>query len=140
MHRFLKQSFFLIALTLLCGGLSAWLHPKAPPIQKTSDPWAVSLYEISGWEDAPVWVDARSEEEYRQGHIPGAIPLNQTQWDSQVGALLMKWMPGKRVVVYCSTLACNESHDVAKRLRESFQLEHTYHLEGGWDAWQEAQQ
>lgn len=137
MRQFLKQSLCLICLSALCGGLSAWLHPLAPPATKPTDPWAVTLTQVADWDQPPLWVDARSETDFAKAHIPGAIPLNLSNWEAQLGPLLMTWMPDKRVVVYCSTQACGESKDVAQRLREAYQLEQTYYLEGGWEAWQE---
>ena len=38
-------------------------------------------------------------------------------------------------VVYCSSLSCNASREVARRLRKEAQLSDVFVLEGGWEAW-----
>jgi hypothetical protein len=38
-------------------------------------------------------------------------------------------------VVYCSSLSCNASREVARRLRREAQLPDVFVLEGGWEAW-----
>jgi len=38
-------------------------------------------------------------------------------------------------VVYCSSLNCNASREVARRLRDEAQLKNVFVLEGGWEEW-----
>jgi rhodanese-related sulfurtransferase len=82
-----------------------------------------------------IWVDARPENEYEQGHIPRAILLNEDRWNELLPQFLGQWSPEKRVVVYCSAKSCNLAGDVARRLREEAQLKDVYVLEGGWEEW-----
>ncbi len=53
-----------------------------------------------------------------------------------VPAVLDRWEPDGKVVVYCSSLSCQASHEVARRLREKMNLPNVYVLQGGWEAWQ----
>ena len=113
---------------------------------RTSAPWnaptlkegEVRLEQARDWGDSVIWVDARPDEQFASGHIPLAVQLNQDRWDELFPQFLEKWSPDKRVVVYCSTLSCALSHEVAHRLRTQGGLPEVYVLNGGWEAWQEA--
>ena len=82
-----------------------------------------------------IWVDARPDEEFAQDHVPGALSLNEDLWNELLPQFLAAWSPGKKVVVYCSSLSCNASREVARRLRKEAQLPDVFVLEGGWEAW-----
>lgn len=82
-----------------------------------------------------VWVDARSEQDYAQGHVTGAILLTEEKWESQLGDLFQAWQPDQLIIVYCNA-GCQASHKVADRLRD-LGLEPIYVLKGGYDAWKQ---
>jgi rhodanese-related sulfurtransferase len=82
-----------------------------------------------------IWVDARPDEEFAHDHVPGALSLNEDLWNELLPQFLAAWSPGKKVVVYCSSLSCNASREVARRLRKEAQLPDVFVLEGGWEAW-----
>lgn len=82
-----------------------------------------------------IWVDARPDEEFGHDHVPGALSLNEDRWNELLPQFLAAWSPGKKVVVYCSSLSCNASREVARRLRKEAQLPEVFVLEGGWEAW-----
>jgi rhodanese-related sulfurtransferase len=83
-----------------------------------------------------VWVDARPDDLYKMGHIPGALNLNRTNWDKALSQLFGLYAPGKEVIVYCSA-GCSESEEIANQIR-NLGLEPVLFLEGGFDAWQKA--
>ena len=85
---------------------------------------------------AVMWLDARPDEEFAAGHIPGAKLLNAEHWDSLLPGVLNAWTPGQKLIVYCSKQNCGASDEVARRLREEANLENVFVLEGGWEAWQ----
>lgn len=85
-------------------------------------------------EPAPLWIDARSASAYQEAHIPGALPLNLDAWDEQIEAVMLQWLPGVPVVVYCDSRACGASHDVAERLRTQYGFSDVRVLHGGWAA------
>ena len=87
---------------------------------------------------AVMWIDARPEEEFAAGHIPGAKLLSAEQWDSLLPQVLNAWTPGQKLIVYCSKQTCGASHEVARRLREEADLENVFVLEGGWEAWRDS--
>ncbi len=95
----------------------------------------VTLTHARAWGENTIWVDARSDEEFAHGHVPGAILLNEDHWNELLPQFLQKWSPEKKVVVYCSSQSCNASREVARRLRVEAQLKNVFVLEGGWEEW-----
>jgi len=95
----------------------------------------VTVDRAHAWGDAAIWVDARPDDEFARDHVPGALSLNEDRWNELLPQFLATWSPGKRVVVYCSSLSCNASREVARRLRKEAQLSDVFVLEGGWEAW-----
>jgi len=82
-----------------------------------------------------LWVDARGIDAYETEHIPGAVLLNEDDWDQLIVAFLDAWNPDITIVVYCSSAACNASQAVALRLSNDYQLENVTVLKEGWEAW-----
>ncbi len=98
----------------------------------------MDLAQAQAWGDLVMWLDARPDAQFQQEHIPGAILLNEDRWNELLGPMLAAWDPDKHVVVYCSSLSCGASHDVARRLRDEARLSNVYVLRGGWETWQAA--
>ena len=94
-------------------------------------------YEIDSWDLSEalksggiVVVDARSEQAYRQAHIPGAINLPHRLMTAETTAELDK---RKRYVSYCDGIGCNASTKGALKLAElGFDV---LELLGGLDRW-----
>ena len=95
----------------------------------------VTVEQARGWGDAAIWVDARPDDEFARDHVPGALSLNEDRWNELLPQFLAVWSPGKKIVVYCSSLSCNASREVGRRLRKEAQLSEVFVLEGGWEAW-----
>jgi rhodanese-related sulfurtransferase len=108
----------------------SWAHPP------TQDELTVTQARKLG--DAVMWLDARPEEEFAIGHIPGAMLLNAEQWDTLLPAVLNAWTPGQKIIVYCGKQSCGASREVARRLRDEANLANVFVLEGGWEAWEES--
>lgn len=62
------------------------------------------------------FLDARTYDEFRQGHIPGAMYLNKKLFDGAVPRKVTDYLPGCAVVIYCHGEECDDSVAVAKRL------------------------
>jgi rhodanese-related sulfurtransferase len=105
---------------------------KEEPLQEGE----VRMATVQMWGDKVLWVDARAQQKYDADHVPGAVLLNEDNWDQQVAEFLNEWDPDKAVVVYCDGAACDASHAVRKRLVEDLQIPTVYVLKGGWTAWQ----
>ena len=95
----------------------------------------VTVDQARAWGDSAMWVDARPDDEFARDHVPGALLLNEDRCNDLLPQFLAVWSPGKKTVVYCSSLSCNASREVARRLRKEAQLSEVFVLEGGWEAW-----
>ena len=109
--------------------------PRLKNAEKTVE-GEVMLETVLGWGERVQWVDARPRAKFDREHIPGAVLLNEDEWDQLVPGFLNEWDPEKKIVIYCDGGACEASHAVAKKLREEMQLSEVWVLKGGWDAWQ----
>ena len=135
MSRPLREILLLCGLALLPAGGSALLHRQEIPWRADAlRPGEISLREALRLRQQILWVDARSRREYDAEHIPGALLLNEPEWDALLLALLDRWRPGQRVVVYCGSGACRASRAVAEQLKE-FNLGPVEVLQGGWEKW-----
>jgi rhodanese-related sulfurtransferase len=95
----------------------------------------VTVDQARAWGDTAIWVDARPDDEFARDHVQDALSLNEDRWNELLPQFLAAWSPGKKIVVYCSSLSCNASREVARRLRKEAQLSEVFVLEGGWEAW-----
>jgi len=73
-------------------------------------------------------LDTRTDKEYKQGHIPGAIHIEL----SEVGNKAKKLRKDKELVVYCQN--GNRSIWAIKRLM-GMGFTNLYNLKGGYSAW-----
>ncbi len=86
-------------------------------------------------EGAALFVDARSEFDFRLGHISGALnlPLKSVTKETDV---LPGVSPDSLVVTYCDGQNCNSSIDLAARLY-ALGFHNVRIFFGGWAEWQE---
>jgi rhodanese-related sulfurtransferase len=112
---------------------TSWQQPPA-------DSAPVSLAQAKDWGGTVLWIDARPEEQFASGHVPGALLLNEDDWNSLLRPVLDAWSLERKLVVYCSRQSCNASHAVAERLRKEAGLKNVYVLQGGWEEWQKGGQ
>jgi phage shock protein E len=109
---------------------------SAGPAQQAGPPTPAPAIEQVAWEaigqGAPV-IDVRTDEEFRQGHLPGAVNIPYDQIASRVGEL-----PSDRsqpIVLYCRT---GRRSGIAKTSLEGLGFTHTINA-GGYDAMMRAQ-
>jgi rhodanese-related sulfurtransferase len=128
-----RQLIWLILVAFLLAALS-WTLRKTDPAELLA-PGEIDL-EALGSEHASdiLWVDARSKAKFESRHIPGALLLNQAEWESLVSNFYDYWQPGRRVVVY-GEFGSDNGHEVASRLREESAIENVWVLKGGYEAW-----
>lgn len=131
-----RQILVLLVLAAIPATGAALLHPKRPSWNtETLAPGEILLQTALDENDKVLWLDARPAADFQQSHIPGAMLLNEDDWDGLLPPVLKAWRSGKIVVVYCSSLQCQAGREVAKRLREEAKLPDVYVLKGGWEAW-----
>jgi rhodanese-related sulfurtransferase len=133
--RAVRQAVLILFAALVPAVLTAAFHPRRPALSEQARlPGEERLETVLGWGKTVLWLDARSPKEYEAEHLPGAILLNLEDWDALFPSFLEQWEPDKKVVVYCSSTACQLSHEVAQRLKESG-ISQVFVLKGGWEAW-----
>ncbi|WP_193211853.1 rhodanese-like domain-containing protein [Luteolibacter marinus] len=138
----------LILAVAALGALATWKISGPPSREVPCDPASLGADEIclatltAEWpEGSFIWIDARSESEWKDGGVPGSIHLttvSEIPFDQQIEASFEKLATAQRVVVYCSTAACGTSKEVVKRLNELGMIPEVRALHGGWDALKQA--
>lgn len=84
-----------------------------------------------------VLVDARSEKEYTEGHLPGAINIPYEKFVDYYNDLLDDVPMESSVICYCRSVTCDLSDQLVRELKlMGYQTVVLYR--GGWDEWIEA--
>lgn len=83
-----------------------------------------------------LFVDARSQDNYEDGHIPQAISLPVGQFDERIESLLNRYSSDQPIVTYCSGRTCEDSHDLAQFLSDAGFTNVRIFIDGfpGWEA------
>lgn len=84
-----------------------------------------------------LFVDARSEESFDQGHIEGAISLPYSFLDPIPADAATRLKNSGALIVYCNTEHAERSRLMAGELTDAG-LKEVFYLEGGFLAWAEA--
>ena len=131
-----RQALILAALALVPGfGEAIYFRDKISWQSPVPASEMVTVAQARAWGDNAIWIDARPDAEFASDHVPGAVSLNEDRWNELLPQVLAVWSPEKKVVVYCSSLSCNASREVARRLRKEAQLPNVFVLKGGWEEW-----
>jgi len=80
-----------------------------------------------------IFIDARDEEEFAEGHIKGAILAPSTPE-------LVQLTPDRStpIVTYCGGGECDVSMELAVELMDSWDYERIFVYKGGWPEWKRA--
>ena len=86
--------------------------------------------------DEVLFVDARSQNDYENGHIPGAVSLPVGQFEERIESFLNRYPPEQAIVTYCSGRTCEDSHDLAQFLSDVGFTNVRIFIDGfpGWEA------
>jgi len=83
-----------------------------------------------------LFVDARKDEEFQAGHIPGAIQCNHYRLEEYIYPLIDRADGAEKIVVYCGGGNCEDSIFVCKDLTDfDIPFEAIYLYSGGWKEW-----
>lgn len=140
MRAAIRQSLILFLLAVAAAwGTHAW-HPRAPALYLVQEPLRddeVSMQVIQErWKGDVLWIDARIQEQFDAGHVPGALLLNEQKFDEQLFGHLDTLQANNRpVIIYCSAAKCEASRHVLERLKQTLPVENVFVLKGGWQAW-----
>ncbi len=148
----LNQIFIYITLSLLISFFVNILRTEslpyiAVPLEKIED---ITQIENSGlqhqireisidvaerlFSDSVLFIDAREEEYYIEGHIPNSICNDD--FDSLVYQIENFVTYNNGFVVYCSDDDCGSSEDLAYQLQDHG-FKNIYLFKGGWKQWVE---
>ncbi len=84
-----------------------------------------------------LFLDARAENEYNEGHIPGAKLLTALEFEKHIPEII--GLPrDKRIVVYCGGGLCELSHQLCDNLI-AFGFNRVFIYLGGWEDWKQKQ-
>lgn len=137
-RRGFRAALILMLVPAVPAVFTGWLHPRAPD---WSAPGAgarsLAIGEAMAMRDA-LWVDAREPAAFARAHVPGAVNLSETNWESGLPELLDAWRPGRALVVYCDGGECLASRQVAARIRRELEIDDVFVLDDGWRAWRTA--
>ena len=83
-----------------------------------------------------IFVDARSVEDYQEGHIKGAVSLPIGQVEEKLSVFLERYPPETSIITYCSGRTCQDSHHLAEVLMEMGYENINVFIDGfpGWEA------
>jgi rhodanese-related sulfurtransferase len=145
MKAVLIQAVMLVLLGAGAGALSYRLHPEAPALylflETRVAEGEITITEARALEAAGgvLWVDARVRSEYEKEHVPGAILLNEQEWEQLMfEAVETISRNNKPMIIYCDAQRCDASHRLAEKLRDLGQPDVRV-LAGGWNAWKSGQ-
>jgi rhodanese-related sulfurtransferase len=86
-----------------------------------------------------VFVDARADGPYQEGHIPGAIQCDYYRSDTYLTRALSRVYGADKAIVYCNGGDCEDSLLVCREfLNLGVPSEKVYLFRGGWQAWKDA--
>lgn len=93
-------------------------------------------YKLHGKKDN-LFIDTRSETEFKFGHIKGAVSLPLEDFDTTFPKIQKNLKRKKTLVVYCGGSSCGLSTKLAKRLKAKG-FSNVGVLAGGWPEWLKA--
>ena len=65
-----------------------------------------------------IFVDARTHEDYKDGHIKGAVSLPLNQFEERIEKFKTDYPITTYIITYCSGRECDDSHELAQFLFE----------------------
>jgi 3-mercaptopyruvate sulfurtransferase SseA len=89
-----------------------------------------------------VFIDARSAEEYAEGHIQGAHNIDfeyadDQTFNMQIDSLKKLAGPSDPIITYCSGTECDASLQLARYLSDTEGFDNIHIFFGGWTFWTE---
>ena len=146
MGRLAFQVAVLVCLAALLGfGVNAYRDDGIPVVRPDSavaageDPFHISLEEALGAYErgGTLFIDARDQASYGDGHIEGAVNLPFTELETHMEGVVGHLPFDAPIITYCDGEDCSLSTDCAMELTMmGFTAVRT--LYNGWSRWREA--
>ncbi len=134
--RLIFRIFSILGISFFLALAAYFANPNAPRYGGNGLKEGEILLE--NVQSGSIWVDARSQAEYVEGHVKGAINVNENSYFAQIGAFLDAISTGKPAIVYCAAESCDSSFNVMRMLKRETGYPDIYVLHGGWLAIKEA--
>jgi rhodanese-related sulfurtransferase len=83
-----------------------------------------------------IMLDARSPDEFAEGHIPGAKNLPYYEFSEKASVVLKEIPLDREIITYCEGLECSNAEDLVFLLKENGYAQVKV-FEGGWEEWRE---
>ena len=95
-----------------------------------------TMFAMNLFEKKATFIDVRSEEDYKKGHIPGAknIPLNDGFSSEALSAVVKK---NKSVVFYCNGVTCQASSKATQQALD-WGWTSVFYYRGGFPDWKKS--
>ena len=92
---------------------------RSKGLQVVAGPQAAEMFRDARYEqELIIFVDARDDEHYQAGHIPGAFQFDHYHPDKYLAAIVPACQAAQQIVVYCNGGDCEDSEFAALTLRE----------------------
>lgn len=87
-----------------------------------------------------IFIDARSPEDYAQGHITGAYNITDKMFmrNELPEEMQYNWVENQLIIIYCTGGGCDVSHQLKIRM-ENYPFTNLHIIDEGFDGWEYAQ-
>ncbi len=146
-RQILWQVFAILACAIIFGFTSNMIQKQSLPLvgdwstngrmtTETGDSLTISLADAEKIfnKKSVIFIDARNNDQFRQGHIKGALSLPWHDVDTYINDILNNIQPTDAIIIYCDGETCSLSHDLALFLRD-MGFENVKVLVNGWTLW-----
>lgn len=138
----LRKTAAIVLVATGLGLLANAVSPKGIPLFGPLPLPEIEGIDWIGLEDARqayekgqgIFVDARSPEQYRAGHIPGAVSMDASSFEERLSSFLALVPQDTPLVVYCDGAGCGASREVAELLKDAG-YRNIRLFSGGWEEW-----
>lgn len=145
--KILIQSLIIIITAAIIGFTVNLFHSRGFRLVNIQTPSISSIVAITPLEayiklqGKTIYVDARSQKEFAEGHITGSINI-PAHPESVMMEMLSKNFSDinsdRELVIYCNGNDCPSSEELAKKLVSLDYSRHIYIIRDGFPAWQKA--
>ncbi|MCX8057657.1 MAG: rhodanese-like domain-containing protein [Ignavibacteria bacterium] len=95
----------------------------------------VTIEEAQNYFSQAILIDARSEENYLQGHIPNSINIPTKNFDNYLDKVF-ELPQDSLLIIYCEGIHCNLSHLLAEKLK-TFGFKNIWIMYEGIEGWKQ---